>query len=385
MGGQTSNLNKTPEPVDPVKPIKKTTFLKMNTFGAQYPPLLSKNKKEIKEVLARQEVKNQIKSEGNAPKIKKSIYSSKSFGCIKSYGINSFKGYFKRENEDRVSVIINIAKPKNVDKKWPNHLSYFGLFDGHGGNKCCDFLVNNFHKYLIKSSNFPNHIEKALSDAFIKSESEFLNTYAIGENNELLDRSGSCGLVTIIADQMCYIANVGDSRAVLSCMNGKDVIQLTNDHKPNSEKEKKRIKKNGGVVYKTNPLQTIYRVIPGNLSVSRTVGDAEVKIPFYGGKERVIISTPEITKFKIDENKFDFLLMGCDGIFDKSDNVDIIDNIFHSLDENECDLHVTSGKCADSVIKFALNNNSQDNLSAIIISFSPFENFINKNKTLHNF
>ena len=77
--------------------------------------------------------------------------------------------------------------------------------------------------------------------------------------------------------------------------------------------------------------------------------------------------------------------MGCDGIFDKSDNVDIIDNIFHSLDENECDLHVTSGKCADSVIKFALNNNSQDNLSAIIISFSPFENFINKNKTLHNF
>lgn len=385
MSEQTSNLNKTQEQSETVKQMKKPIFLKMNTFSGQYPPLLSQNKKEIKEVFEKQAVKNKTKSEGNTPKIKKPICSSNSFGCIKSYGINSFKGYFKRDNEDRVSVIINIAKPKNVDKKWPNNLSYFGLFDGHGGNKCCDFLVKNYHKYLIKSPNFPSNIEKALSEAFIKSESEFLSTYAIGKNNELLDHSGSCGLVIIIADQMCYIANVGDSRAVLSCMDGKDVIQLTNDHKPNSEKEKKRIKKNGGVVYKTNPLQTIYRVIPGNLSVSRTIGDAVAKIPFYGGKEGVIIPTPEITKFKIDENKFDFLLMGCDGIFDKSDNVDIIENIFHSLDENECNLHETSGKCADSVIKFALSNNSQDNLSAIFISFSPFERYINKNKTFHNF
>ena len=28
------------------------------------------------------------------------------------------------------------------------NLSIFGLFDGHSGNKCCDFLRDNFHLYL---------------------------------------------------------------------------------------------------------------------------------------------------------------------------------------------------------------------------------------------
>ena len=313
-------------------------------------------------------------------KIKKPFHSSHSFGYIKSFGINSFKGYHKKYNEDRVSVILSIAKPKHSNKKWPTHLSYFGLFDGHAGNKCCNFLIDHFHDFLINSSFFPNEIDKALCDAFHRAEEEFLQKYAIGENNELLNQSGSCGLVTVISDKMCYIANVGDSRAILSVSNGREIFQLTNDHKPNSKNEIKRIIKNGGVVYKTNPFQSIYRVIPGNLSVSRTIGDAEAKIGTYGGKEGVIIPTPEITKFVIDESKFDFILMGCDGIFDKSDNVDLVKGIFNFIDNKRYkyyDIHKLSGKCTNFAIKFAMNNNSQDNLSSIFISFPFFEQFVN--------
>jgi serine/threonine protein phosphatase PrpC len=51
---------------------------------------------------------------------------------------------------------------------------------------------------------------------------------------------------------MCYIANVGDSRAVMSLDGGKEVIQLTNDHKPNDINEKKRITDSGGKVYQYN-------------------------------------------------------------------------------------------------------------------------------------
>ena len=48
---------------------------------------------------------------------------------------------------------------------------------------------------------------------------------------------------------MCYIANVGDSRALLSTDLGKNFTALTNDHKPNEEGETKRIVENGGKVY----------------------------------------------------------------------------------------------------------------------------------------
>ena len=48
---------------------------------------------------------------------------------------------------------------------------------------------------------------------------------------------------------MCYVANVGDSRAVLSSNNGQKVYSLSRDHKPLDEVEKKRILSNDGKIY----------------------------------------------------------------------------------------------------------------------------------------
>jgi len=36
----------------------------------------------------------------------------------------------------------------------------------------------------------------------------------------------------LIVDDICYIANTGDSRAMLSVSGGKQVLTLSNDHKP---------------------------------------------------------------------------------------------------------------------------------------------------------
>lgn len=48
---------------------------------------------------------------------------------------------------------------------------------------------------------------------------------------------------------MCYIANVGDSRAVMSGEGGNKVYNLSRDHKPNEENEQKRILDGGGKIY----------------------------------------------------------------------------------------------------------------------------------------
>ena len=48
---------------------------------------------------------------------------------------------------------------------------------------------------------------------------------------------------------MCYVANVGDSRAVMSADGGEKIFILSTDHKPTEEVEMKRINDNGGRIY----------------------------------------------------------------------------------------------------------------------------------------
>ena len=55
------------------------------------------------------------------------------------------------------------------------------------------------------------------------------------------ERSGSCATVVMIIDDMIYVINVGDSRALMSIDAGSKIGVLTRDHKPDDELEKIRI------------------------------------------------------------------------------------------------------------------------------------------------
>lgn len=81
------------------------------------------------------------------------------------------------------------------------------------------------------------------------------------------DKSGSTAVCVLISPNHFFIANCGDSRAVL-CRKGVPAV-CTLDHKPTVPAEKKRIQDAGGSVM-------IHRV-NGSLAVSRALGDFEYK------------------------------------------------------------------------------------------------------------
>ena len=73
-------------------------------------------------------------------------------------------------------------------------------------------------------------------------------------------------------------------------------------------------------------------MFPGRLSVSKTFGDIEAKRPRYGGNPNVIVCEPDIKCFKVQDN-FDFIMIGCDGIFERLNNRDCVDAIWDRITE----------------------------------------------------
>ena len=211
--------------------------------------------------------------------------SNQQFFNISGFASNSYNGKIKKKNEDKSTVITNHKKNiiSNNLSYYPN-ISYFGIFDGHGGDKCSIFLKNNLHKFLFNSPTFPINISESIKTSFITAENEF-QKIAI-QNHKLVDKSGSCALIALIVNNDLYAINLGDSRGLYSRDGGKELYQITRDHKPDSELEKRRIEKNGGKVYYANSITVNgakivlkedqfgegfkfpYRLDPGGLAVS---------------------------------------------------------------------------------------------------------------------
>ncbi len=148
-----------------------------------------------------------------------------------------------------MSIILNILKPtSHKSNYWPK-CSFFAIYDGHGGSVCADYLRDNLHHFIIKDSHFPSDPVEAIKKGFDACEKEFINKMALNEAGEVTDRSGSCALICMIISDIVYVANVGDSRALMSCNGGETVLPITIDHKPNEDNESKRIVNYGGRIY----------------------------------------------------------------------------------------------------------------------------------------
>ena len=164
-----------------------------------------------------------------------------------------FEDQGKRETMEDSMVIMNEFNVISSLCSSGIH-SLFAIFDGHSGSECSKYCSNHLpillKKYMIRYSN----INTVFNETINELDNNFID-YDESNVKENDQGSGSTGCIVLIdkIKQIIHTCNIGDSRCVLVSQNDDDtnestVKQLSIEHKPGIESEKKRIKQAGGFV-----------------------------------------------------------------------------------------------------------------------------------------
>jgi len=349
--------------------------------------------------------------------------------------------------EDSVVVIPNYITPpgssssnnpsdSNSNNTNPSHsldnnrgfsAAYFGVFDGHGGDKAAQHGAKRHPEILLEKLNSffsgqggkweeeEDDVIEAIRSSFVETSKEM--------TNQIIKRSGTTAVVCIIINERLYVADVGDSRAVMysrmlqqpnhnnsessssntNLNSSKEdpldagVLRISLDHKPDLPGEEKRIRNLNGFVSPNG------RVV-GMLAVSRALGDIDLQ-PFVSAEPFVDVidigslydgtasaadtHTTTTTEQNLSEEEStgtnnnsnssshpevksvpDFLVMACDGVWDVISDETACEIIRSELDKGKeggrgGDFVRSSLKLRDCAYAYG----SLDNISVIVVKF----------------
>jgi len=263
--------------------------------------------------------------------------------------IHSYSLQGKREsNEDQHIGIINLdGKNKKLNK-----INFIGVFDGHGGKAVSKYVKDNLPSYVLKKSNVNIYQQKKhVAGYFFKELFNKVQNDLKTKHPRVANRCGSTALCGVhyldkLNNPMLWIANVGDSRAVLC--NYKNLHQqLSIDHKPNVKSEKERIKKLGGKIKFDGADWRIQ-----DLSLSRAFGDTDTS-PFVTHK-------PDIFRYRLNK-KDKFVIFACDGLWDVVSNRAAVTFVNKLLDNKY------TGNIAKRLAEHAIKKGSYDNVTVSIL------------------
>lgn len=221
--------------------------------------------------------------------------------------------------------------------------TFVGVYDGHAGHEAARFindrLFENLKKYTSESQEMSAGI---IQKAFLATDEEFLSLVE-GEwrTNPKMASVGSCCLVGIICNGVLYIANAGDSRAVLAreekAINAIKAVRVSEEHNASFvsvREELRSLHPNDPniVVLKHN----VWRV-RGLIQVSRSIGDAYLKkaefnkpplfpkfIQSESFNQPILKAEPAILEQKLTPED-QFLIFASDGLWEYLSDQEAVD------------------------------------------------------------
>jgi len=251
---------------------------------------------------------------------------------INGMQIGSFqeKGVGKAQMEDRMIVRAGIPVEAVGASCKKAVVSLFGVFDGHSGASCSDFVATNLDRIVFECIRHQMKREvssdmamrSALQAAFRTTEHNFFqyaNRLEAGPAAAWANAGSTASTCTFYGPDedgrlRLAVANAGDSRSVLGRKDCR-AVRLSEDHTPDVPGERKRIEAEGAAVVQASGIWRI--VLPSKkgtglagLSVSRGFGDIE-----YKTGANVVSAVPDIFVSTLDLREDCFVIIASDGVW----------------------------------------------------------------------
>ncbi|XP_043926961.1 integrin-linked kinase-associated serine/threonine phosphatase 2C [Protopterus annectens] len=246
-----------------------------------------------------------------------------------------------------------------------SQMSYFAVFDGHNGARAAQFAAQQLHLNLCKKfpkgmTSIEKTVKKCLVEAFKQTDDEFLRQ---ASSQKPVWKDGCTATCVLAIDGVLYIANLGDSRAVL-CRYSEEsqkqtALPLSVEHNPTQYEERMRIQKAGGTVRDGR--------VMGILEVSRSIGDGQYK-------RLGVISLPDVRRCQLTPSDR-FILLACDGLFKVFSPEEAVTFVLKVLEDK--DIPVKEGKTLDDaryeaacsrLANEAVRRGSADNVTVILVA-----------------
>ncbi|CAH8312620.1 unnamed protein product [Eruca vesicaria subsp. sativa] len=217
---------------------------------------------------------------------------------------------------------------------------FVGVYDGHGGPEASRYISDHLFGHLMRVSRGRGVItEETLRAAFSATERGFLTLVRRTRGlKPLIAAAGSCCLVGVIWEGTLFVANVGDSRAVLGSMSNNSrsnnivAEQLTSDHNAAMEEVRQELKSlhpdDSRIVVQK---QGVWRV-KGIIQISRSIGDAYLKNRDFSlgpsfprfhlpeGLKRPVLSAEPCVYTRVLQTSDKFVIFASDGLWEHMSN-----------------------------------------------------------------
>ncbi|XP_034475393.1 protein phosphatase 1L isoform X2 [Drosophila innubila] len=227
----------------------------------------------------------------------------------------------------------------------------------NGGNSAKEsFLNNNNNAQNAGNAPPPSYEAKCYIEHGRINFGKLITDEILSADHKLVEQAklatniaGTTALIAIVQGSKLIVANVGDSRGVMYDARGI-AIPLSFDHKPQQVRERKRIHDAGGFI----AFRGVWRVA-GVLATSRALGDYPLK------DKNLVIATPDILTFELNDHKPRFLILASDGLWDTFSNEEACTFVQEHLKEPDFG--------AKSLAMESYKRGSVDNITVLIIAF----------------